>query len=89
MSETLVCENPKCGKKFVPKKPWQRHCTEECRNHCTYHRVTLPKRIAHYEKLILSMGGNPKKAVRLAHTRERVSKWKSSLKEFNTSLKGR
>lgn len=89
MPEKATCENPECVEKFVPTTPWQRHCCEECRNHCAYLRVTLPKRIAKYEKLILSMSGKPKKAVRVANTRERISKWKTKLAQVNAAMKGR
>lgn len=85
--EKTECENPECRKKFVPETPWQRHCCEECRNHCTYMRVTLPKRIAKYEKLVVEMAGNPKKAVRLEHTRDRVAKWKDRVRVFMGGIK--
>ena len=85
--EKIECENPECRKKFVPKTPSQRHCSEECGNHCKYVRVTLPKRIAQYEKLILEMAGNPKKAVRLEHTKERVTRWKDRVRVFMGGIK--
>ena len=85
--DKLECENPECRKKFVPETPWQRHCCEECRNHCTYLRVTLPKRIAQYEKLLFELAGNPKKAVRYEHTKERVAKWKKTVEVFMGGIK--
>lgn len=89
MFEALTCENPECQKKFVPTRKWQRHCSEECRNHCTYHRVTLPKRIAKYEKLIAKMNGDPKKSVRLGHTEARVKQMRTRIRQFNLGMKGR
>lgn len=89
MPEALVCENPECLTKFYPTRKWQRHCCEECRNHCTYHRVTLPKRIAKYEKLIATMNGNPKKSVRLGHTQDRVKEMKARIRKFTLGLKGK
>lgn len=89
--DKIECQNPECGKKFAPETPWQRHCCEECRNHCTYFRVTLPKRIAKYERqledLRLAMASNPKKNVRYEHTKERVAKWKKTVEVFMGGIK--
>lgn len=38
------CENKDCGQVFTKKSPWQKCCSDECRNHRTYVRTVLPKR---------------------------------------------
>ena len=87
--DPIVCENPECEKKFVPETPWQRHCCQDCRNHCTYIRVTLPKRILQYEKLITSLSGNPGKHKRVTRLRGKVTGYRSQVKVFMAGLKGR
>jgi len=44
MPDQKKCKNPDCGKMFTPVVPWKDHCSDECRNHHTYLRSTLPKR---------------------------------------------
>lgn len=44
MADQKKCKNPDCGRMFTPVVPWKGHCSDECRNHHTYLRTTLPKR---------------------------------------------
>ncbi len=35
--ETSVCASPYCGKRFVPRRAWQKFCADQCRH--DYHNA--------------------------------------------------
>lgn len=87
--DDLKCWNPECEKKFTPKTPWQRHCTEDCRSRCTYLRTTLPKRIRRYELKLAAMEADPAKSARAAVLRARLASDKTQVNGFRMAMKGK
>lgn len=80
--EKETCESPKCRKRFTPTRPWQRHCSERCANHCAYLRVTLPKRIQDYEKKLVKLSSDPEKKDRARRLETRLSGCRAEVKAF-------
>lgn len=82
------CENPECKRSFKPRTPWQRHCSENCNNHCTYMRVVLPKRMRQYEKRLEKTTGHADKAAEAARLKTRLAGCRAKMGVFLAGTKG-
>lgn len=87
--EPRNCENPECGKRFVPHTPWQRHCEEKCKMRCVYLRVVLPKRIKKYEKRLEVLTRNPKKAGYARRLTASLAACRLKMGSFKAALAGK
>lgn len=83
------CENPECGRRFKPRTPWQRHCSVNCNNRCTYMTTVLPKRIRQYERRLAKMSGQPNRASAASHLKTRLDGCRSKMGAFLGSSSAR